>query len=205
MPKCCLPTCCEAQLMSVRLRCTVTFGPKWHPACILAHTAVSLMPLRPLKCRGGMRTVMITGCHHTTAIAVAKDVGMVKPEADLLLIDTTAQARPCPSAQPLASGQAVDMHEPLTSPKSPVRFDLDSGQAQAGPDSASVASAPGSLQAGSVGSHNGLLLHRDSTPTGGNVDSAQVDKNSPAVSVSSASLSTQGASTRQANPSRAVP
>lgn len=180
--------------MSVRLRCTTTFGLKWLTTCILAHSAVTdLMPFRPLKCRGGMRTVMITGDHHNTAIAVAKDVGMVRSEENLLLIDTTTQAKPLPSAQPLASGQAANMHEPLMSAKSRVRFDLDSGQAQAGPDSTSVASAMGSLHAGSVGSSNDLLLHRESTSIRANVDPAQVENSSPA---SSASLSRESASAR---------
>jgi len=180
--------------MSVRLRCTTTFGLKWHTTCMLAHSAVTdLMPFRPLKCRGGMRTVMITGDHHNTAIAVAKDVGMVRSEEHLLLIDTTTQARTLPSAQSLAAGQAANMHEPLMSAKSRVRFDLDSGQAQASPDSTSVASAVGSLQAGSVGSINDLLLHRDSTPIRANVDPAQVENSSPA---SSASLSRESASAR---------
>jgi len=148
-----------------------------------------------------MRTVMITGDHHNTAIAVAKDVGMVRSEENLLLIDTTTQARPFPSAQSLASGQAANIHEPLMSAKSRVRFDLDSGQAQAGPDSTSVASAVGSLHAGSVGSINDLLLHRDSTPIRAN---GWKTAHLLARLVSQGRVQAQEC-TRQANPSEEAP
>ncbi len=133
---------------------------------------------------------MITGDHHNTAIAVAKDVGMVRTEENLLLIDTTTPARPLPPAQSLVWGQAATTHEPLMTAKSRVRFDLDSEQAQAGLDNTS---AMVSLHAGSAGSINDLLLHRDSTPIRANVDPAQVGISSPA---SSAILSRESASAR---------
>ena len=37
--------------------------------------------------RGGLRTVMITGDYHHTAVAVARDVGMVKPDGQVVVID----------------------------------------------------------------------------------------------------------------------
>lgn len=39
-------------------------------------------------CRGGIRTLMITGDYQHTALAVAKDVGMVRPDAQVVVIDT---------------------------------------------------------------------------------------------------------------------
>ena len=39
-------------------------------------------------CRGGLRTVMITGDYHHTAVAVAVAVGMVKPDSRVVVIDT---------------------------------------------------------------------------------------------------------------------
>ena len=42
-------------------------------------------------CRGGIRAMMITGDYHHTAIAVARAVGMVKPQAQMVVIDTICQ------------------------------------------------------------------------------------------------------------------
>ena len=39
-------------------------------------------------CKGGIRTMMITGDYHYTAIAVARDVGMVKPGGQVLIVET---------------------------------------------------------------------------------------------------------------------
>ncbi len=39
-------------------------------------------------CRGGLRTVMITGDYHHTAVAVARSVGMVQPDGRVVVIDT---------------------------------------------------------------------------------------------------------------------
>ena len=38
--------------------------------------------------RGGVRTVMITGDYHLTGLAVAKEVGMVAPQSQVVIIDT---------------------------------------------------------------------------------------------------------------------
>ena len=42
-------------------------------------------------CRGGIRAMMITGDYHHTAIAVARAVGMIKPQAQMVVIDTIGQ------------------------------------------------------------------------------------------------------------------
>lgn len=72
---------------------------------------------------------MITGDHHSTAIAVAKDVGMVKPDADILLIDAAPQAKAHPP-QLLTAEQAAEGLPVVStpSPKTRVRFDFDGEQ-----------------------------------------------------------------------------
>lgn len=69
---------------------------------------------------------MITGDHHSTAIAVAKDVGMVKPDADILLIDAALQAK-AHSHQLLTAEQSVEGLPLVSTPsaKTRVRFDFD--------------------------------------------------------------------------------
>ena len=39
-------------------------------------------------CSGGIRTMMITGDYHHTGISVARDVGMLKPQGEMVIIDT---------------------------------------------------------------------------------------------------------------------
>ena len=39
-------------------------------------------------CSGGIRTMMVTGDYHHTGIAVARDVGMLKPQGKVVVIDT---------------------------------------------------------------------------------------------------------------------
>ncbi|DBA85716.1 hypothetical protein WJX77_011623 [Trebouxia sp. C0004] len=41
----------------------------------------------------GVRTMMITGDYHHTAIAVGKHVGMIKPQGQVVVLDTAAQAK----------------------------------------------------------------------------------------------------------------
>ena len=50
-------------------------------------------------CRGGIRTLMITGDYQHTALAVAKDVGMIRPDAQVIVIDkrTSHPRSPCSS------------------------------------------------------------------------------------------------------------
>ena len=49
---------------------------------------------------------MITGDYHYTAIAVAKDVGMVKPGRETVVIDTTKQQELQPKSSPMSSQSA---------------------------------------------------------------------------------------------------
>lgn len=42
-------------------------------------------------CRGGLRTLMVTGNYHHTAIAVARGVGMVPPGGPLIIIQSRAE------------------------------------------------------------------------------------------------------------------
>lgn len=50
--------------------------------------------------------MMITGDYHHTAIAVAKDVGMVKPGREPVVIDTTPQQELQPKSSPATSQSA---------------------------------------------------------------------------------------------------
>ena len=45
-------------------------------------------------CRGGIRTMMITGDYHHTAIAVAKDVGMLSDSHEVIIIDAKPSQAP---------------------------------------------------------------------------------------------------------------
>ena len=46
--------------------------------------------------------MMITGDYHHTAIAVARDVGMIKPESRVIIIDTCARSESPPETSPLS-------------------------------------------------------------------------------------------------------
>ena len=52
----------------------------------VAEAAVLDIPFA--ACRAGTRTMKITGDYHHTAIAVARDLGMVKPQGQIVVIDT---------------------------------------------------------------------------------------------------------------------
>ena len=65
---------------------------------------------------------MVTGDYHNTAIAVAKDVGMVEAEADVLVID--AAPSKTQSIQPLASAHKLDSLVSMPSIKPHVRFSM---------------------------------------------------------------------------------
>ena len=51
-------------------------------------------------CRGGLRTIMITGDYHHTAIAVAKNVGMLRADRDIVVIDAVQQCQTSPPSPP---------------------------------------------------------------------------------------------------------
>ena len=68
-----------------------------------------------VNCRGGIRTMIVTGDHHHTAIATARDVGMISMKAQIIVIDTVIP--PHPLASP-----AVSAH---TTPAQSARNSLD--------------------------------------------------------------------------------
>lgn len=47
-----------------------------------------------------MRTIMVTGDYHHTAIAVAKNVGMLRANRDIVVIDAVQQCEPSPPSSP---------------------------------------------------------------------------------------------------------
>ena len=50
-------------------------------------------------CRGGVRTLMVTGDDRRTAVAVAREVGMLSEQGPVLVIDTTPSAGQQPTQQ----------------------------------------------------------------------------------------------------------
>ena len=73
-------------------------------------------------CRGGIRTMMITGDYHHTAIAVARDVGMFKPGVQVAVVDSNQQLQseesPVTSSQTAHGGAspACSPHVSFTQP-----------------------------------------------------------------------------------------
>ena len=52
-----------------------------------------------LICRAGLRTLMATGDYHTTALSVARGVGMIPPQGQVIIIQKEQDATPaCPSS-----------------------------------------------------------------------------------------------------------
>ena len=76
---------------------------------------------------------MITGDQHSTAIAVAKDIGMVKPEAEILLIDAAPQLKARPPELSDAEQDAAGLQPLVSTPsaKTRVHFDIDEQQVPA--------------------------------------------------------------------------
>lgn len=114
---------------------------------------------------------MITGDHPSTAIAVAKDVGMVRPHAEVLLIDAAPPVTAHP-AQLLAASPNVTHHEPITSMpsvKARVRFDFDDGQERGDEGRAPAAPVDDERQAssalGSEGQTSRALADERQAPT----------------------------------------
>lgn len=113
---------------------------------------------------------MITGDHPSTAIAVAKDVGMARPQAEVLLIDAAPLVKAHPG-QLLAAGPSVGHHEPIVSMpsvKARVRFDFDDGQDGVDEGRAPAAPADDERQApvalGSEGQTPGALADERQAP-----------------------------------------
>ena len=72
----------------------------WATTYTVLYAACRVVQL--LLCRGGIRTMMITGDYHHTAIAVARDVGMVSSAAEMVIIDVAKHSsqRPLPYVPP---------------------------------------------------------------------------------------------------------
>lgn len=44
-------------------------------------------------CSGGLKTLIVTGDYHHTALAVAKQTGMVQPQTDIVIVDSCKKAQ----------------------------------------------------------------------------------------------------------------
>ena len=55
-------------------------------------SAMCCLSEHDVLCRGGLRTLIITGDYHHTALAVARQAGMVPPDTDVVIVDTCKQA-----------------------------------------------------------------------------------------------------------------
>ncbi|KAL0030094.1 hypothetical protein WJX79_006699 [Trebouxia sp. C0005] len=68
---------------------------------------------------GGLRTVMITGDYHHTAVAVARDVGMVKPDGQVVVIDAAHKetSHPDQSAAQTPDAGSSAANSPLSTPQ----------------------------------------------------------------------------------------
>ena len=64
-----------------------------------------------------MRTMMITGDYHHTAIAVARDVGMVRPQGQVVVIETAAQPRLRSENSVMSSQVGSRASTPVMSPR----------------------------------------------------------------------------------------
>ena len=78
------------------------------------------MPITPCACSGGIRTMMITGDYHHTAISVAKDVSMIHPLKPIMVLDAapqeTATAGQAAAAQPAAGSVMSSQDESSAQP-----------------------------------------------------------------------------------------
>ena len=85
---------------------------------------------------------MITGDNHSTAIAVAKDVGMIKPDADILLIDAVPQIEAPPTQLSAAEQDAAGLQPLVSTPSAKIRVHFDIDEQQGPADEGLSASAP---------------------------------------------------------------
>ena len=81
-----------------------------------------------VNCRGGIRTMIVTGDHHHTALATARDVGMISMKAQIIVIDTVIP--PHPLASPAVSTHTSPGQSARNSldQQTPQRFAADKGQ-----------------------------------------------------------------------------
>ena len=57
--------------------------------------------------RGGIRTLMVTGDYHHTALAIATDVGMLQPDCPVMVIDTLQDSPTAADISPLQQNVAA--------------------------------------------------------------------------------------------------
>ena len=60
------------------------------------HCSLAIVCDHALYCRGGIRTMMVTGDYHHTAIAVARGVGMVPQGGQLVIIQAKSEKQVLP-------------------------------------------------------------------------------------------------------------
>ena len=121
-------------------------------------------------CSGGLRTLMITGDYHHTAVAVAKTVGMVKPDSQVIVIDTIQKEvahswspgqRPAAPPQPGSSALISDGMPPVSSPQPSFwQRDQDSPKTRQKPQLPTVAVETQGFAATSVEAKRGPSLGR---------------------------------------------
>ncbi|KAL0032691.1 hypothetical protein WJX79_003604 [Trebouxia sp. C0005] len=101
---------------------------------------------------GGMRTIMVTGDYHHTAIAVAKNVGMLRANRDIVVIDAVQHAT---QAMPADASE----HESSSAPLHLTRTDLPSPAVPEvhAPSSAFLSKPHGAQHGSSYGPPHGRL------------------------------------------------
>lgn len=93
----CVSVCahvCVHTAMMASLGINVLSKDNTAPPCALGFMyPINIECIRLVGCRGGVRTMMITGDYQHTAIAVARDIGMVAPDASVMVIDVAKGAQ----------------------------------------------------------------------------------------------------------------
>ncbi len=86
-----------------------------------------------MTCRGAIRTMMVTGDYHHTAIAVARGSGMIPNDHRVLMIQSQAEFRPS-ARNPGFKTSALKAPRPAShtspSPKRTVSFHISKGSEQ---------------------------------------------------------------------------
>ncbi len=99
----------------------------------LAHDTVVLAKRTLMVCRGAIRTMMVTGDYHSTAIAVARGAGMIPGDSRVVIIQSQTEIRPscrhtgCMHSALKCNKSAVNT--PLT-PKRAVSFHISKANEQ---------------------------------------------------------------------------
>ena len=67
-----------------------------------------------MACRGGMRTMMITGDYHYTATSVARRVGMIPHNGRVIIIQAESEIQPQTQVESVSQVKAEPLSEPLS-------------------------------------------------------------------------------------------